>query len=70
MSSARRVVHEGHHPRLLQQNATTRDKPDSYNIGGADVAKVNPIFDLNKNGQITAGEFRQYYYARRFPELS
>ena len=44
-------------------------KPDSYNIGGAEVARVNKIFDLDKNGQITAGEFRQYY-ARRFPELS
>ncbi len=44
-------------------------KPDEYKIGGADVARVNPIFDLNKNGQITAGEFREYY-RRRFPELS
>ena len=44
-------------------------KPDSYNIGGAEVARVNPIFDLNKNGQITAGEFREYY-RKRFPELS
>ncbi|MFO0594850.1 MAG: peptidoglycan-binding protein [Myxococcaceae bacterium] len=44
-------------------------KPDSYNIGGADVAKANPIFDLNKNGQITAGEFREYY-RKRYPELS
>jgi len=44
-------------------------KPDSYNIGGAEVARVNKIFDLDKNGQITAGEFRQYY-AKRFPELA
>jgi peptidoglycan hydrolase-like protein with peptidoglycan-binding domain len=44
-------------------------KPDSYNIGGAEVARVNKIFDLDKNGQITAGEFRQYY-RQRFPELS
>lgn len=44
-------------------------KPDSYNIGGAEVARVNKIFDLDKNGQITAGEFREYY-RRRFPELS
>lgn len=44
-------------------------KPDSYNIGGAEVARANPIFDLNRNGQITAGEFRQYY-RQRFPELA
>ena len=44
-------------------------KPDSYNIGGAEVARVNKIFDLDKNGQITAGEFRQYY-RNRFPELA
>lgn len=44
-------------------------KPDSYKIGGAEVARVNKIFDLDKNGQITAGEFRQYYQ-RRFPELA
>lgn len=44
-------------------------KPDSYNIGGAEVARVNPLFDLDKNGQITAGEFREYY-RKRFPELS
>lgn len=44
-------------------------KPDSYKIGGAEVARVNKIFDLDKNGQITAGEFREYY-RRRFPELA
>ena len=44
-------------------------KADSYKIGGAEVARVNKIFDLDKNGQITAGEFRQYY-AKRFPELA
>ena len=44
-------------------------KPDSYNIGGAEVARVNGIFDLNKNGQITAGEFREYY-RRKFPALA
>ncbi|MGV3621824.1 MAG: peptidoglycan-binding protein [Archangium sp.] len=44
-------------------------KPDSYNIGGATVARQNPIFDLNRNGQITAGEFREYY-RRRYPELA
>jgi hypothetical protein len=44
-------------------------KPDSYNIGGAEVARVNKIFDLDKNGQITAGEFREYY-RKRFPELA
>ena len=44
-------------------------KPDAYNIGGAEVARVNKIFDLNKNGQITAGEFRRYY-AQKFPELA
>lgn len=43
-------------------------KPDSYNIGGAEVARVNKIFDLDKNGQITAGEFRRYY-AQKYPEL-
>jgi len=26
-------------------------------LGGAEVARVNKIFDLDKNGQITAGEF-------------
>ncbi len=44
-------------------------KADTYKIGGAEVARVNPAFDLNKNGQITAGEFRDYYQ-RRFPELA
>lgn len=44
-------------------------KPDSYNIGGATVARQNPIFDLNRNGQITAGEFREYY-RRKYPELA
>lgn len=43
-------------------------KSDSYKIGGAEVARVNGIFDLNKNGQITAGEFREYY-RRKYPEL-
>lgn len=44
-------------------------KPDSYNIGGATVARQNKIFDLNRNGQITAGEFREYY-RRKYPELA
>jgi Putative peptidoglycan binding domain/Transglycosylase SLT domain len=44
-------------------------KADGYKIGGAEVARVNPAFDLNKNGQITAGEFRDYYQ-KRFPELA
>lgn len=43
-------------------------KSDDYNIGGALVAEQNPIFDLNGNGQITAGEFREYY-RNRFPAL-
>ena len=43
-------------------------KGDDYKIGGAEVARVNKIFDLDKNGQITAGEFREYY-RKRFPEL-
>ncbi|GEM_PF-1599823 len=43
-------------------------KGDDYKIGGAEVARVNKGFDLDKNGQITAGEFRQYY-KQRFPEL-
>ena len=30
---------------------------------------MNKIFDLDKNGQITAGEFRRYY-AKKFPELA
>ena len=44
-------------------------KGDDYKIGGAEVARVNKGFDLNKDGQITAGEFRQYY-KQRFPELA
>ena len=44
-------------------------RSDDYRIGGAEVARVNPGFDLNRDGQITAGEFRQYYN-RRFPELA
>jgi len=44
-------------------------KADAYPIGGAVVAQQNPAFDLNKDGQITAGEFRQYY-KHRFPELA
>ncbi len=44
-------------------------KGDDYKIGGAEVARVNKGFDLNKDGQITAGEFRQYY-KQRFPELT
>ncbi len=43
-------------------------KGDDYKIGGAEVARVNKIFDLDKNGQITAGEFRRYY-AQRYPDL-
>jgi hypothetical protein len=35
----------------------------------ATVAKANPAFDLNKDGQITKGEFQQYYN-QRFPELA
>lgn len=42
---------------------------DDYNIGGADVARQNRGFDLDRNGQITVGEFRRYY-AQRFPELA
>ncbi len=44
-------------------------KPDSYKIGGAKVAAQNKIFDLDRNGQITAGEFREYY-RRKYPELA
>lgn len=44
-------------------------KPDSYKIGGATVARQNKIFDLNRDGQITAGEFREYY-RRKYPELA
>jgi peptidoglycan hydrolase-like protein with peptidoglycan-binding domain len=44
-------------------------KSDGYGLGGSKVANANPIFDLDRNGQITAGEFRQYY-ANRFPELA
>jgi hypothetical protein len=44
-------------------------KPDSYNIGGAGTARGNSGFDLDHNGQITAGEFRRYYLGR-FPELA
>ena len=44
-------------------------KNDDYKLGGETVARQNKIFDLDKNGQITAGEFRRYYQ-QRFPELS
>lgn len=44
-------------------------KGDDYPIGGATVARQNRGFDLDKNGQITTGEFREYY-RKRFPELS
>jgi soluble lytic murein transglycosylase-like protein len=49
-------------------------KPDSWVMGGQNgtagaVARANPIFDLNRDGQITAGEFRQYYQ-RRFPGVT
>lgn len=42
-------------------------KPDNYvletkKLSAALIARQNPIFDLNKNSQITAGEFRQYIY--------
>jgi lysozyme family protein len=48
-------------------------KPDSWVMGGQNgtagaVARANPIFDLNHDGQITAGEFRQYY-RQRFPNV-
>lgn len=33
------------------------------------VARANPIFDLNRDQQITAGEFRRYWNTR-FPELA
>jgi hypothetical protein len=44
-------------------------KSDEYRLGGSKVARLNPIFDLDQNGQITAGEFRAYY-GQRFPELA
>ena len=44
-------------------------KGNDYPIGGATVARQNSGFDLDKNGQITVGEFRRYY-AQRFPELT
>ncbi len=44
-------------------------KGNDYPIGGPEVARVNKTFDLNKDGQITVGEFREYY-KKRFPELS
>lgn len=44
-------------------------KGDDYKIGGATVAKATPAFDLNKDGQITAGEFREYYQ-KRFPNMA
>lgn len=34
-------------------------KPDNYQIGGADVAKWNRGLDLDHNGLITVGEFKQ-----------
>ena len=37
-------------------------------LGMIAAVRVNGIFDLNKNGQITAGEFREYY-RRKYPEL-
>jgi peptidoglycan hydrolase-like protein with peptidoglycan-binding domain len=48
-------------------------KPDDWVMGGQNgtagaVARANPIFDLNHDGQITAGEFRRYY-AQRFPNV-
>lgn len=46
-------------------------KPDKYVIGserGANyaalVAKQNPIFDLNKDGKVTLGEFKRWYAAK------
>jgi peptidoglycan hydrolase-like protein with peptidoglycan-binding domain len=49
-------------------------KPDSWVMGGQNgtagaVARANPIFDLNRDGRITAGEFREYY-RRRFPGVT
>lgn len=36
-------------------------KDDTWPIGGAQVARQNPIYDLDGSGQITVGEFKQYY---------
>ena len=41
----------------------------SQNGTAGTVARANPIFDLDRNQQITAGEFRRYYN-QRFPELA
>lgn len=44
-------------------------QPDEYvlqtdTISAAKIAGQNPIFDLNKNGEITAGEFRKAVFSR------
>ena len=49
-------------------------KSDSWVLGSQNgtartVARYNPIFDTNRDGQITAGEFRRYWNTR-FPALA
>lgn len=44
-------------------------QPDSYKIGGSVTAQQNPAFDLDKNKQITLGEFRQYIRRKTFADL-
>lgn len=49
-------------------------RPDDWVLGSQNgtagvVARANPIFDTNRDGQITAGEFRRYWN-NRFPALA
>jgi hypothetical protein len=39
-------------------------KPDDYKIGSKEVARQNPIFDPNKDEQITKAEVRQRLFAQ------
>ena len=46
-------------------------KPDSYIIGakGSKVSSQNPGIDLNKDGEITKGEFYRYCYSGFSPRI-
>ncbi len=68
-SSFKGKLKSGSHMYLATFWPAAVGKGDDYKIGGAQVAKQNPAFDLNKDGQITAGEFREYY-KKRFPALA
>lgn len=67
-------IHSGADLYLATFYPAAMGKSDDWVLGSQNrtsgaVARANPIFDLDRNQQITAGEFRRYYQ-RRFPALA